>query len=1404
MPRIRDRLAGQHVLVTGATGFLARVFVEKLLRSVDTVAGIHLVVRSRSDGRSPQQRLMQDVLGSSAFDRLRATLGERFVEICAGKVHAVGGDLTKDRLGLSADDYEALRQKITLIVNSAATVTFDERLDLAVDLNVFGPQRLLALAKDAGNVPYMHVSTCYVSGTRQGLIPEDFRAPEDAERLLPRRDTGEFDLEAVVASLRGQCSEICTRYDGESERCRRELIEVGMSTARRYGWNDTYTFTKWLGEQFLRRNHDDVPLVIFRPAIIESGYDEPAPGWIDGLRMADPMIVAFGRGRLREFAADDDQIMDLIPVDFVANAMLASLPRKTKDPSAVPIYQCASSARHPLEFREMIVRIREAFCRRPMNDDHDEPVIPKPLKVIDADAFITRWQRRLDRVERFKKLYRSVGLAGGIGRKLSAARRRIEQLLYFAKIYLPYTHLKCSFDDDNTRRLFAALHPDDKDEFPFDVERIDWADYLVNRHVPGLRSYVLGTGAEPGARLLQAGEEPLTDVRPGEALQGKSLFDVFRLSVESFGDKPALQIQRNGKWIRYTFDEAYRATGTVMRRFQERGLEVGDRVGLCAENGPEWGLTYLAMMRAGLTAVPLDPQLPPADVWSAARFARCRLLCAGSGTLEGLAGASRADDPDLVTLSESFVPPPAASRDPGPEPVPLSGSELASILFTSGTTLEAKAVKLTHRNFISNAQAMVRRHPVGPADELLSVLPLYHSFEFTAGFVAPLSCGATLTYVARLNGPDILAALKATGTTIMLVVPRMLRMFYESIERQVAAGGVVKRCAFRVLRRLSDLTGQKHGKTFFSTIHKRFGGRLRLFVSGGSALEPELCHAFQRMGFSVCEGYGLTETSPVISVNPPDDARPGSVGPPLANVELEIRNQNLQNVGEVWVRGPSITAGYLYNKEATDEILTNGWLRTGDLGRQDEDGYLYLTGRAKDLIVTSAGKNVYPDEVEYRYRDLPHVAEICVLAMPSADGLGEEVHAVAVIDPSSEPELDRSSMERDVRLAAAEIAELVPPHQRISTFHFWQRELPKTTTLKAKRGLIRNMLLSQGAGAADSPRPLAPADSGRAVSNREAFDCMRSILSRVSRLPADSITPPMHLLLDLGIDSIAKLEVIGDVEARFRRRIDDETAAEIVRVADILTVIGDRKPGTEAKGERALLKHTLTANGRAARTNGRLPAPLKPARWALRGGATFFMKTYIRVETYGRDNVPSSGAFVLAPNHSSHLDSPAVVAAVGRRRRVWIAAAEDYFFTTAIKRFLYGRVFDTIPFDRHADGIEGLRRCAEALRLGDGLLIFPEGTRSISGRMQPFKIGTAVLAAEAGVPIIPVHIGRTWELYPKGRRIPRPGTVTVRFAPPLSPPDLTDPNTDRYGAYRALIEQVEQTVRSLEREGLSR
>ncbi|MFQ5424109.1 MAG: AMP-binding protein [Phycisphaerae bacterium] len=1405
-PRIADRLRGRRLLVTGATGLLAKVFTEKLLRSVPEIGRIHLLIRRRpSDGLTSDERVRREVFGSSIFDRLRALHGPRFESLWRDKIRVVSGDLTHGRLGLTDADYASLTREIDGVVNSAATVTFDERLDLAHSLNTLGPRRLLEFARDCGNAPFLQISTCYVSGRRSGDIPERLVDP----------DSVSIDLDEVLAEMKETCDRILGQSDTSGESARRELIDAGMKLAHRHGWNDTYTFTKWLGEQQVNRNRGNVPIVILRPAIIESSLAEPVPGWIDGLRMADPMIMAYGRGKLADFPGNPNVPIDIIPVDLVANAMIAAL-EPIGSPSGLKVYQVGSSARNTMLVSEFLLHMKEGFRRRPMLDEAGRPIRVGSFGMVGRKHYERNWRRRLRRAMAYRRWLERFGRSDARRRRISSLIVQIEQLLYYASIYAPYTHLDCRFLDERLQSLAASLAPEDREAFPFDVAAIDWPEYLINRHLPGLRKFVLagGRGAERPIPLPR--DAVPDDRRVRESFRhAETIFEAFAGAAGQCREKVALQIGRKRRWVRYTYEEAYAATASIARRFGEVGLVPGDHVAICGENCPAWGLTYLATMRAGLTAVPLDPQLPAEDVFQYARFAQVKLVCAGRTTFAALRSAANTPDssrealPPIVEMAEPFVPPPSASCDEAPAVPPVRGDDVASILFTSGTTVAPKAVQLTQTNLLSNARAIATAQPLGAEDSFLSVLPLHHAFEFTAGFLIPLAAGATVTYVEQLKGPDIVEAMQTTRTTVMLVVPRLLKLFLDSIQTRVRTAGPLTRGAVRLFRILSDLSGHRLGRVLFRRIHRQFGGHLRLFVSGGSALDPELHAAFGRLGFTVAEGYGLTETAPVLTVNPPDGGKPGSVGRPLPGVSLELRDANSSGIGELWARGPSVMKGYLENPEATAAVMRDGWFRTGDLCRFDRDGYLYVVGRVTDTIVTDAGKNVYPDEVETRYKALPYVKEMCVVGIPHPTGTGDAIHVVIVPDFERAPDLDPSAVERTIRDMVAHLGKTVPSHQRISTVHFWRRDLPKTSTLKAKRREIRDRILD-GVGGGESPDADhgTKSDPADVVTPAELSDTERFVyqtLARATHTPDSSIRPTSNLLLDLDIDSLMKLYLIGELEATFGTRCPDDTAAAITCVKDILDWIGHRRPVRDARRDgrswRSRLHRSTEASDRdaLASTNGRLPAALWPVRWAARGGLSLFFNSYIRVRSEGTRNVPPTGPFILAANHTSHLDSASVLTALGERRRVRVAAASDYFFNTRLKRWVFGRLLDAIPFDRHTDGIAGLRRCIEALGRGDGILVLPEGTRSVTGRMQPFKIGASVMAVETNAPVVPVRIDHAFELLPKGRTFVRPGFVRVAFGEPVWPEAWSgaDDINDQYRMYRAMTDEIQSRVAAL-------
>lgn len=1141
---IAGSLRHKRIFITGATGFVGRVLVEKLLWSVPDVGKLLLLIRSSRD-QSAEERLRSGVLGSEAMDRLRVRHGDDWEAWVASRVEVVPGDLGQDFFGLDPERYAGLCGSVDMVVASAATVTFDERLDRALELNTRGAGRTLALARDAGNVPLLHVSTCFVSGTREGLVPE---------RVFPAPPAGEsgFDLSTTLAALAEVCRGISAGGDADPP-----FVAAGSEQARRHGFHDVYTLTKALGELLLVRDQGMVPITIVRPAIVESAVEQPFAGWIDAIRVADPLLVAYGRGRTREFPGAAGAVLDIVPVDHVVHAIIAAmaeLAEHDKDSGTPPpgcaVYQVGSN-RNPISLGELVHYAREGFAKTPLRDEHGEPIQVGPVRFVEPEKLLRSLHGRRGRVRALSRgLSRLRSLRSTrLGSRLGSAERTLDHFIHLLKVYGPYVAHKARHDDEATRGLWSRLSTEDQAGFPFDITALVWRSYIADVHVPGVQRFALHaeTGAPPprqdGAFVrLHARGEFASD-------RASTLFDLFATAARMDPGAVAFQIHRGGRWLRYTYGQALTCTGNIAHRLAAvYGIGQGDRVVLWGSGSPEWVITALAVYRLGAVTVPIDPQWPASEVDDAARLTEAKLICAAPRLAETLRVASC----PVVKLAAPFVPGPHVGLLPGAESAGAVGDsgDLASIIFTSGTTLAPKAVPLTHENFLSNVRAVLQYVP-SSRERMLSMLPIHHVFEFVMGLQVPIASLGTISYVPEIKPGEILWMMNATRPTMLVVVPRLLDLLLNGARQKAAAGGPLRALSFRARSALSARTGGRFGRVLLGGVHEGFGGALRRLVGGGSTLQPRLAQSWKDMGFQVTEGYGLTETSPVLTANPWTAVRFGSVGKPLPGVEVEIRPTEGAEAGsgEIWVRGPSVMSGYYRNPEASAAVLQEDWFCTGDIGRLDADGYLHLSGRTKEIIVTDAGKNVYPEEVEFRYRGIPGVQELVVLSMP-ASGRGESVCAVVVPSPgATEPQLEQ------IRSAIAARSADVPSYQQITQIEFWWADLPKTATLKVKRGKLRDALISgQPAGRPAAAPPVAKPAASAAAGPTPAELWVIATLSRLTHVRSDSVGAA-HRLAELGLDSLAKVELIGELEARFDRRVDEASVASLSRVQDLFDLV---------------------------------------------------------------------------------------------------------------------------------------------------------------------------------------------------------------------------------------------------------
>ena len=523
---------GKAVLVTGGTGFLGTALVEKVLRSLPTLGRLYLLVRP-SEEKNAKERLEKDVLKSAAFSRLREELGAAFAERVAQKVRVIEGDVHAKSLGLGAEELSELSREVDAVIHSAASVVFDAPLDAAVNSNVRGTLGLLELAKQWENKPlFVYVSTSYVAGTKDGLIREEVPSgySPNGTRLNASSEVAHLDgmvREVEKASRqKGLAGELETEARRElgmvgeeaevrerTEQLRRawvreRLVERGNERARALGWQDVYTFTKSLAERRVLEEREDLPLVVLRPAIIESSVAEPYPGWIQGSRMADPIIMAFARGILREFPGDPESLVDIVPVDHVVNATLAVAARGLAKRLTQPeVYQVSSGERNPLRYRELYEHVREYFLANPLRDSGGRP-IPVPEWGFPG-------RRRVE--GRFKAELLGLKVAGALASRLpeghlktdlrgrlARADKRARMNLYFSRIYGAYSNMKSTFSAARVHELFGALPEEDRHVFPFDIGEVDWKAWLQETHLPAITQKP-GRKKRRGAREEEAG-----------------------------------------------------------------------------------------------------------------------------------------------------------------------------------------------------------------------------------------------------------------------------------------------------------------------------------------------------------------------------------------------------------------------------------------------------------------------------------------------------------------------------------------------------------------------------------------------------------------------------------------------------------------------------------------------------------------------------------------------------------------------------------------------------------------------------------------------------------------------------------------------------------------------------------
>lgn len=855
-----------------------------------------------------------------------------------------------------------------------------------------------------------------------------------------------------------------------------------------------------------------------------------------------------------------------------------------------------------------------------------------------------------------------------------------------------------------------------------------------------------------------------------------SLSPIF-IGLARFGQRPAILALGPAGATTWSYAELASHVEALAGGLIQAGLQRGEAVALFAADSPPWIAAALAAIRAGGAVLPVDAQLPDDVLAHVLADSGARIIFTASDRVERLARLAPALRFVLLDACDDDARGWQALQSPHAVALPPSdASDPAALFYTSGTTGCPKGVPLSHANLAFQLDALAAAGLLTPSDRVALPLPLHHVYPFVLGLLAPLALGLPLILPQALTGPQVLRALKDGEATVMVGVPRLYAAMVAGIEARVAARGGIAAALVHGLMALSlflNRLGLDAGRVLFGhLLHAGLAPKLRLLACGGAALEAELAARLRALGWQVGIGYGLTETAPLISINPPK-GRPGSVGRPLSGVEVRIATD-----GEIQVRGPNVFKGYRNLPDKTQEAFTaDGWFRTGDLGRLDADGYLFVTGRAKELIVTAGGENVQPEVVETAYQSHPYIREFALL-----EDRGRLLGLV-LPEPGAIRRAGHTDIAAAVRQAVAEVSASLPSYQRVAEIALTRDPLPRTRLGKLRRHLLAAAWQAARAGETQPARaePLPPdqwPEADRALLVQLAAGQTWEWLVR--RFPGRRLTPDTSLRLDLQVDSLAWLDIALDLERAAGVELTEAAIARIETVRDLLREMNEAKAGEVCAAawdqpERVLTavdRRWLAPTGALARTLAwgfvRLLEPL--ARLAFQ----------LRVE--GREHLPTHEQVIYVANHASFLDPFIMGAAMGPARvaRTRWTGYTGMAFANPVTRFL-SRIARTLPVEPERGATAALALSAAAIRQGDSLAWFPEGQRTPDGRLQDFRPGVGRLLARFPLRVIPVHIAGSFAAMPTGKHWPRLVPITIRFGAPIDlralVPDLTAPDT---------------------------
>jgi len=901
-----------------------------------------------------------------------------------------------------------------------------------------------------------------------------------------------------------------------------------------------------------------------------------------------------------------------------------------------------------------------------------------------------------------------------------------------------------------------------------------------------------------------------------------TFYDRFVECAERWPNNVALELQRHDHLESCTYADLHRMAESVGRWIEEKKFARGSRLAILADNHPRWVAAYLGIIASGGAAVPLDTALHAdqvtkllKDSGASAVFCDAKHAAVARPAAAELNIGLVLTDPDRMTTpsaEDHWLANLPAIFDRGPgnfKPAAANNGDLASLLYTSGTTADPKGVMLTHANFLGEVEAVFNWVDLGPTDALLGVLPLFHVLAQMANLLLPLVKGSRVVYLETLNTTELLRALSERNITAFAVVPQFYYLIHERIFQEIEKRGAITKKLFaamlafnRTLRKI----GINAGPILFKKVHQTLGPKMRYLATGGSRFDPGIMRDFHDLGIDILQALGLTETTAAIFVNSPKDNVIGSCGTAMKGVEGKIVDPQPQEegppVGELAVRGAVVMKGYWNRPDATAAVLRDGWFMTGDLGYFDSGGHLFLTGRKKEVIVLSNGKNVYPEEIEAHYLKSPYIKEIAVMGLEGKPGEGgDRLHAVIV------PNFDvlrhekivnaKEAIRFDVEGLSAKIAST----KRIGSYEIWQDDLPRTTTRKIKRFEVQKRVKAnqsrKGGDASDLPAEKPLTEDEIAWLDQPEVERGLKIVRESARTAPPSMRPTLNLELDLGLDSMQRVELLSRLEEELGGNVEESQLAEIYTVRDLLDAVlksaasGAGGAGTRVTfaGWKAILAEDPDNPDVLALTH---PNRVTDAFWFLLSRLVQVIALdRFHLKVSGLEKLPKSGPYILSSNHQSYID-PLILTSVLPPEvfgRLFAVGTSDIFGQGFMRRL--ARSMKVVVLDPDANLVPAMRAGAFGLRHGMALILYPEGERSIDGTPRIFKKGAAILSIHMQVPIVPIAIEGFYDAWPRNQPFQKFAPLKMTFGDPLYPPPESEASE---AAYEKLTAEVKSRI----------